>query len=392
MNLPILCGVNGCRKIAEHPGNHDAYPTAAWNFMSSRDKNKLSKAGFATPRGGEKGAYQNHVVRSNKVIVPFERVGNTELDQYEDGYVIRLYPEQYFERASTPKAEFDSSGIFGWIVVGVNAFVLYRTHLSFETFPPLHDWLLRRLERDGIEVVNRDAGIRDVGHYVLRMPRLGDRPKRFQGPPQGIFAPEYASEETNFLCKCVLAWIILHTVGSPYTTTQAAWLKLILASENLLTDDVYEYKGSLRRGLATCPLCLRFISYEDLHRMVAFEDIVGVENAAGQVEGATRSTVVNLFHIEPLTYDILTHIPANMAWGHAICNTRLGQRHCVSLAEIMEMNNKIGILREEGVETIGWISDDYQMIRSPNGAVWIQLQGDFPDLFDVPTERSEEDI
>jgi hypothetical protein len=40
------------------------------------------------------------------------------------------------------------------------------------------------------------------------------------------------------------------------------------------------------------------------------------------------------------------------------------------------MDRKVGIIREEGVETFGWISDDWQMIRSPNGAVWIQLNGD----------------
>ena len=39
------------------------------------------------------------------------------------------------------------------------------------------------------------------------------------------------------------------------------------------------------------------------------------------------------------------------------------------------MNLKVGILREEGIDTIGWISEDYSMIRSPMGAVWIQLSG-----------------
>lgn len=37
------------------------------------------------------------------------------------------------------------------------------------------------------------------------------------------------------------------------------------------------------------------------------------------------------------------------------------------------MNLKVGILREESIETFGWISTDLQMIRSADGAVWIQL-------------------
>lgn len=70
-----LCRINACRKIEGHRGQHDIYPSAPWAFLTSKDKDKLSKAGFATPRGGAKGAYQNHVLRSNKVIVPFERLG-----------------------------------------------------------------------------------------------------------------------------------------------------------------------------------------------------------------------------------------------------------------------------------------------------------------------------
>ena len=72
-----LCLTNTCRKLLGHDGPHNTFPSIPWAFMSERDKDKLSKAGFATPRGGAKGAYQNHVHRSNKVIVPYERLGQT---------------------------------------------------------------------------------------------------------------------------------------------------------------------------------------------------------------------------------------------------------------------------------------------------------------------------
>jgi hypothetical protein len=385
VSLPSLCGVEGCRLPIEHKGKHDAYPTSAWGFMQQKDKDKLTKAGFATPRGGTKGAYQNHVLRSNKVIVPYERLRVAPLDQYQDGFVIRLYPEQYFVSAGTIRESFHN-GEDSWIKVGGNAFVLYRTHEGYKNLPPLADWSIRSLLKEGVPVKERGKDVVDVGHYVLRISALGKQQKIIEGAPQGVFAPEYADQETNFLSQCVLAWLIIHSLGSPYTTTQATHLQAILRDEGLLDSAEYEYKGVIRHGLASCPLCLRFIHYRELHEMVAFEAADGVENAAEQVEGATRSTIVNLFHLTPLRYDMIAHIPQSVAWGHAVCNTRLGQRRCVSLAEIIEMGLKVGVIRPEGIETFGWITTDYRMIRSPNGAVWIQLNS---DIADGPPENSE---
>jgi hypothetical protein len=346
--------------------------------MQQRDKDKLTKAGFATPRGGNKGAYQNHVLRSNKVIVPYERLHGAPLNQYRDGYVIRLYPEQYFAAPGVARERF-ITGEDAWITVGENAFVLYRTHEGHKNLPPLASWTVRSLLKDGAPVQERGKDVEDAGHYVLRISSLGKQQRRIEGAPQGVFAPEYADQETNFLSQCVLAWLIIHTHGSPYTTTQATHLQAILAAEGLLDAAEYEHKGVIRHGLASCPLCLRFVHYRELHEMVAFETAEGIENAAEQVEGATRSTIVNLFHLTPLRYDTIAHIPQSVAWGHAVCNTRLGQRECVSLAEITEMGLKVGVIRPEGIETFGWITTDFRMIRSPNGAVWIQLNGDMAD-------------
>lgn len=372
-----LCGTDGCRCISGHQGNHTPFPTNAWSFFNDKDKKKLVKAGFATPRGGKKGAYQNHVVRSNKVIIPFERVSETDLTQFEDGYSIRLLPEQYFEASGKPKVEFlqkDSP-----IVLGENAFLLYRTHQIFNDLPPLSDWELRRLEKNGQSVEERGSNVNDIGHYLLRISSLGSEKGRDEGPPQGFFAPEYSNANANYLCKCVLAWLTIYTAYSPYTTSQASHLRAILEEEDLLDADKFEYNGSMRRGFCSCPLCSRIIKHEELHSTVSFEDALGLSNAPEQIFGSTRSTVVNLFHLEPLSYVKLNHIPRNVAWGHAICNTRLGQRRCYSLSEIKEMNLKVGIILEDSIETFGWISGDHQMIRSPNGAVWIQLNDDISE-------------
>ncbi len=370
---PELCGREGCRLPAGHRGQHDRYPEA-WKFFHEKDRKKIAKAGFATPRGGSKGAYQNHVVRSNKVIVPFEKQPEAPLEAYRDGYVIRLFPEQYFDAPGTPRQEFLASG--APVVVGSNAFILYRTHESLQNFPPLPGWQVRRLLLGGEQVEKRSRQVEDSGHYVLRLAGTGAKPEENAGPPQGIFAPEYADEEENYWAKCVLAWLVITTYGSPYTTAQADHLRLLLEDAGLADFSVYETRGILRHGLTSCPLCLRVVRYQELHTLVAFNEEIGLINAAAQVAGATRSTAANLFHLIPLVYGSLQHIASAVAWGHANCNTRLGQRKCYSLAELQEMNLKVGILREERIDTIGWISSDYSMIRSARGAVWIRLSSD----------------
>lgn len=384
----MICGAADCLLIEGHTGEHNLFPTSAWGFMSDKDKRKIVKAGFATPRGGAKGAYQNHVVRSNRVIIPFERLQSAPLAQYEDGYVIRLYPEQYFQAAGVPKAEFTIEN--PQVVVGNNAFVLYRTHSSFDKFPPLADWQVCHLEKDGVPVTARGKGVRDVGHYVLRMSALGTKPAVVEGPPQGLFAPEYANTRTNYLSKCVLAWLILNTIDSPYTREQGAHIEAILREEGLFDPTLLENRGLTREGITCCPLCLKQLLYRELHEMVSFEDELGLENAGSQVEGATRSTLVNLFHMLPLRYDLFQHSPESVAWGHAICNTRLGQRVCFSRAELMATGKPLKMTTTDGSVDLGWISEDSKMIRSVGGAVWIQLNPEPGEL--ITEEEVEESI
>lgn len=381
----ILCGEDQCRLISGHNGQHNKYPSSAWGFFADKDKKKIGKAGFATPRGGKKGAYQNHVTRSSKVIIPFERLNVAHLDLYKNGYVIRLLPEQYFETKHRPRAEFlqDNSPV----KVGENAFVLYRSYASFEDLPPNEDWGVRGLELNGEPVQERSRHVVDTGHYVLRLSTAdGSRPERDEGPPQGIFAPEYADEETNYLSKCALAWLIINTLESPYTTQQALHLKAVLDAEELGNIEDYETKGAIRRNLTSCPLCLRILKYDQLHNMVSFDEEAGLGNASTQIVGSTRSTEVNLYHLIPLVYGSLQHMPKYAAWGHATCNTRLGQRISYSLDQLKGMGLKIGVVKEDGVDTIGWISVDHQMIRSPLGAVWIQLCADMTAAEEVGIE------
>lgn len=383
-----LCNVDGCRLLEGHAGRHNRFPSSAWNFLNTKDKNKLGKAGFATPRGGGKNAYQNHVVRNNKVIIPYEKLDVESLPLYGNGYVIRLYPDQYFEGANTPKQQFIEENAL--VKIGVNAFVLYKTWDSYINLPPLADWEVRSLLLNGERVSERSDGAVDTGHYILRLTKIGEHEKRYEGPPQGIFATEYADEDTNYLCKCVLAFFTISTLNSPYTQNQAAHLNEILRQAGLLNYENFEKNGTLRRNHTCCPLCQKIIRYNELHDTISFADSESLANAGMQVVGSTRSTIVNLFHLRPLLYHSLTHIPSNLGWGHATCNTYLAQRECLSLSELIDVGLKVGIIYEDHVETFGWLSADRKFIRSPKGAVWVQLSSDMSeDEFNVVPEPEE---
>ena len=369
-----LCNTGGCRKKRDHDGQHDTYPSQAYAFLTEKDKKKITKAGFATPRGGAKGAYQNHVLRSNKVIVPFERLGSVPVAEFEDRYVIRLFPDQYFEAAGRVKAKFLERNA---PKVGLDAFVLYRTHDQARDFPPLDEWKVRWLELDGERVETRQPRAVDHGEYVFRIAAHGRHAKLDAGPPQGIFAPEYANAEANYISKCVLAWLITHTVDAPYVAAQADWLDGILQAEGLLEMRESERLGLVRASHTACPLCMGLIRYEELHMQIDFADENALLNAAEQVANATRSTVVNLFHIDPLTYSGVEHGPRNVAWGHATCNTKLGQRKCYSLPELIEHGIKVGTVDDGGgIHTFGWSARNLEMIRAPGGAVWIRISED----------------
>lgn len=365
-----LCEVDSCRLLPRHPGRHEQYPSRAWNFLNAKDRKKIAKAGFATPRGGEKGAYQNHVVRSNQVIIPYEKCREANLFEFKDGYVVRLRPDQFFQGPGQVKPEFlepDSP-----VKLGTNAFILYRTHDSLKQLPPLPDWKVRDLLKDKKPVTKRGVGVVDTGHYVLRIARLGTKKPKNDGLPQGIFATEYADKETNFLCKALLAWLVTRTLENPYDKEDHSNLDAILNAEGLLDLSRLERAGVMRQGAASCPLCNQLIKYSDLHEMLDTAE-EGRATAEQQVVGATRSTIVNLFHMKPLLYRPLEHKPNNVAWGHAVCNTRLGQQECLSLADLVSQGHELVIGATENPRKFGWISADGRIIRSQDGGVWIQI-------------------
>lgn len=372
-----LCNINSCRRLHGHNGNCDTYPSEAWGFFEEEDKKKISKTSSATPRGGKKGGYQNHVNRCNKVIVPYEKVEICNLESYEDGFIIRVLPEQIFNEDNSLKDLLTSNGLP--VVVGENAFVLYGSHEMYELHAPVDGWVVRHLEdANGNKITQRHVGVVDRGHYILRLPAIGggasiQKHAVIEGSDQGIFAPEYATKELTYLSQIVLSWQTVHTVDSPYTSNQASHIKAILDTIGINSGEHFSFYGMMRGELSICPLCLKKISYGELHAKISLVGEDSLQNSGTQIRGATRSTIINLFHMMPLEYGSQYHTPLHVSWGHATCNTKLGQRKCWSLEELKEHAIKVAKVQGEQISTFGWISDDEKMIRSPLGAVWIKV-------------------
>jgi len=365
-NTIVLCKKNGCRLKKNHQGQHKKFPRNIWNFLEEKDKKKINKAGFATPRGGNKGAYQNHVSRSSQVIIPYEKLDTVVLSQFSDGYVIRLFPEQCLDENGKLKKELQSKNV----EIGENAFVLYRSHESLTRYPILENWQVRRLIKNGQEVVRRGQGVHDEGDYVYRVPTLSPNPAIEEGFPQGIFAPEYANKETNFLSQLLLVWLIVKTKDSPYQYEGLDHIEKILTDSKIFDLKLMEKMGVISKNVTACPLCKKTIQYEHLHKMLEMEDEDQLANAGQQVFGATRSTEVNLFHIKPLLYSKLEHVPTNLGWGHASCNTKLGQMECTPVDELISSGIELIV---NGKDTLGWISQDLKIIRAATGDTWIKI-------------------
>lgn len=374
-----LCSDPNCNLKANHIGAHSFIYKKAWTALfKDDDVNKIQKAGYCTPRGGAKGGYQNHVNRNSKVIIPYEKLPEVTLDNYKDGYVIRIFPSQYFSSKHVISDEFLNNNS---IIVGENAFVLYRTYEDYETLPPLPDWSIRSilkydetLQEYCVPSDNRSGNIIDCGHYLLRISNSGTNKKqnRFEGPAQGIFAPEYADANTNFLCQSVLAWLIIKTEDSPYNESDFEHLQAILAKHGLLNSPHYENDFIIHNGKTTCPLCQRVIKHSELNELISFEDEEGLENSTEQV-GSTRSTKINLFHMVPLCYASLENIPTQVSWGHATCNTRLGQRQCFSYFDLQNIDIEVEIRERQNRRILGYANAAKNFIRSENGDVWIRI-------------------
>ena len=365
-----LC--NKCNKLKNHKGSCDQFSKDSFTFLNSKDFDKVSKSGYATPRGGDKGGYQNHVYRTGKVIIPYEKFKNINPNIYKGGWVVRLFVNQAFDenkRLHVIKNKFVD------LVIGKNCFVLYRSYEELSNFPPLRNWSIREhFSKDNKKSKTRTFDGYDKGHYILRTPAQGGstkvtKLKRYEGIAQGFFAPEYSTSEFDYLVRLQLVYLIMQSENNPYKPEHGLHIKKILKKYNCLDIEKFKYYSAIDSNKKlTCPLCLKKIKYEDLHRTADYSDNSHSENAVTQNVYTTRSTQVNVFHMRPLVYGSVEHKPYQVFWGHHHCNTNLGQNRCFSLEEIKQFK-KDGKIKNEKI----FADNSQKSIRDEKGNYYIKI-------------------
>ena len=361
-----------CNKINNHKGSCDKFSRDAISFLNQKDFDKVSKSGYATPRGGDKGGYQNHVYRTGKVIIPYEKFKNINPNIYKGGWVVRLFVNQAFNqngKLNIIKNQFVN------LVIGENCFVLYRSYEELSKFPPLSNWSTREhFSKDNKKSKTRTFDGYDKGHYILRIPALGGstkvtKKKKYEGIAQGFFAPEYSTPEFEYLVRLQLVFLIFQSENNPYTKNQSLHIKKILKKYNYADIKRFKYYGAIDKNeKLACPLCLKKIKYNDLHRTADYTENSQSGNAVIQNTYTTRSTQVNVFHMRPLVYGSIEHKPYQVFWGHHHCNTNLGQNRCFSLEEIKQFK-KYGKIKKEKI----FADNSNSSIRDEKGNYYIKI-------------------
>lgn len=353
-----------CFKLSGHSASCDR-TVSVWNNIEhdplNRTKKKIIKAGFATPRGGDKGGYQNHVSRSSRVIIPFEHALKVDFNNYEQGSVVRVTIPQAIELFKTGDL-FEEKNVLQVAVDNKpqRAFLLYRSVKDLEDLPARKNWIACGHRVNGKVVSRRNVDGEDFGHYLARIPR-----GLSAGIQQGIFAPEYVGRKENYACQVLLTYFAYKTIGHQIDEN-FQHVSLILQALGLLDIDKFKIRGILNSDEnITCPLCLRPIEFSELHEAIDPSQVPGLANSGVQL-AETRSTLVNLYHLQPLLYSKeLGHTTENIAWGHAHCNTFLSQRKSFSLEELKRTGNKIQT--ELYTDALG------TFIRSEDNRAWVSV-------------------
>lgn len=334
-----LCLKDSCRKLSGHKGSHDRFPSTPLANLPVEIVKKIDKT--AMTRGAQpygRVPYQNRVRRWNRAVVPLRFRGARPQDGYENGFVIMVRPEEYFD--PTTKAKQRDFPIT--VVIGQNAFVYYDNRKTWRDYPPQNQgWKPCRVSVDGLAARRRDPAGKDEGHYLARVPATtahGDEGKEvIQGMPQGIRFFEFASQETTWQIMMQLAFLAWQTEGLRDFAAgpMPPALQVILESLGLADIPRLEALRVIRAGITCCPLCLESIQATDLMEKV--------EQAEGREVVDLTITEANLFHLQPLLPGVFNHITYGLGWGHHHCNAAARDMGITETLDWMER-----ILRNSG--------------------------------------------
>lgn len=296
---------------------------------------KLYKTG-QTRGADDDEIYQNRVLRTNPVLVPYRVWIAHELvrtQSYEKGYIVLLAPGDYFSPGETPSAR-DARLMSLGLRLGENALVFWETRAELDAFPVPSDWTPANSRKCGA------LG----GQYVARIPnttRDNDSQIRegYTAKPKGagIRFYEYASTTDIERARLQLEVLYWHSHGALEAATAAILEERGLGEEDrddiaqklaerrdavmdgaaaLELWDVDKLRGSRilnEKDQTTCPLCLVPVPATGFYTRLA--------QAEGREVHDLTVTSINLFHVRELRTGAFNHVPYNLGWGCHHCNT-----------------------------------------------------------------------
>ena len=290
------------------------------NILPQKVKTKIYKTGQT--RGADDDViYQNRVGRNSTVLIPFDdyeicKNAPTNLGVYENGFIVLIKPEDYFQRSSTSPKRLKG------LRLGTNLLVYYETREQWEKYPPLRHWK---------EATSRIAPL--GGHYVARIPATtaDGAMKIVRGfctstqKGAGIRVYEYADADTIRLCKLQLEYLFWQCEDAAATIKKEKdvdeeelnmYLKRL--NENAIRCGVADHNKLIaariidREGFTICPLCLKRLSAKGFWSKI--------QQAEGREVPDLTVTEVSLFHIRELRTGEYNHRLYNLGWGHHHCN------------------------------------------------------------------------
>ena len=305
-----------------------------------------------------------HSTRSLMLLTTFLSLTDNDLKHYNNGYIVILSPEEYFDPKSLQRKE----DLDERIVVGENAIVYYQNNDNmWEKYNPLNiegweqvveksseigDWsghfavnITNAQEKKLSYIVRKDQ--KKSANVFNWMPsHISDVESRVNsglgGKGLGNYDFDYCDEvelekilfQLSFLIwntQNIEAYLIDLYKSNPnkWSSSQINKIKKIgiekwiedskqnvfkYVEENNLNDkNLLNENRVTSLGEVACPLCLVSIQSDELTKVV--------QQDSGRESSQQTITEIVLMHIKPLYPGKFHHKSYNLGWGHKHCNT-----------------------------------------------------------------------
>lgn len=378
-----------------------AYDVFPYALKKKLDKTKEGRVG--------KGIYKRRNLRNYRVIMSYStfvrlsKIGENELDKYENGYIVRIQPRQYFEGGVKDDNR---------IVLGENAFIYYKSIHDYRQYPPKEEWKqVAELYTSSEKIEDKPEWIGEYATFIQNtkpqitshicgksknvfnnetkkdyMNRIKEkyRPDDKKIPQQagiGNFDYDYCTNKEMDLVILQLSYLIMTVPGMDeqliaYYKEFGEEAKFGNKAVSLLELDddkykefyqdkldklekaCYEYdllnKEQLKNiraisqnedFLPVCPLCLETLNSAEFLEIA--DQVEGREE-----EDNTRSKIA-LMHVNALRPGEFNHRTYNLAWGHRMCNTiqeDMSLEETLKLLDNIVENNKNRVNKNDIIE------------------------------------------